>query len=150
MKQILFVLAVAGLALWIPALHGDDPAKPQPKPQREKLDTTKVKALMHRKLENAQRILAAISLNDLDQTAKNAQDLIEVSKALEFKVFKTPAYDMYSEDFRRSASTLAKLAKDKNLEGAKLTYLEMTLSCFHCHAYVRDIGMIRLDDEAAR
>jgi hypothetical protein len=52
---------------------------------------------------------------------------------------------MYSNDFRFNAETLIQNAKDKNLEGAKLAYLGMTLSCFHCHAYVRDVGMIRFD-----
>ena len=120
------MLAIICLTVSLPTLSGDDPP---PKVKREKVDPKKAKELMHRKLENAQKILEAISLNDLDKTAKHAQELVEISKALEWKVFKTREYEMYSDDFRRSAETLVNLAKDKNLEGAKLTYLEMTLSC---------------------
>ena len=37
--------------------------------------------------------------------------------------------------------------KDKNLEAAKLNYLGMTLACFHCHTYVRDLGRVNLEVE---
>ena len=34
---------------------------------------------------------------------------------------------------------IVKAAKESNLEAAKLHYLGMTMACFNCHAYVRDM-----------
>jgi hypothetical protein len=143
MREFAYVLAFLSLSTCVPTLCGDD--APKPKVPREKLDAKKVKVLMHRKLENAQKILEALTLNDVDKAAKSAEELIQISKEAEFVVFKTRDYEVHSNDFRRSAETLVKQAKEKNLEAAKLTYLGMTLSCFQCHAYVRDVGMIRLN-----
>ncbi|OAI52929.1 hypothetical protein AYO44_04575 [Planctomycetaceae bacterium SCGC AG-212-F19] len=144
MKHLTYVLAFLCLTVGVPALPGHDAQ--QPKVERQKHDPKKVKELMHNKLENAQKILEALAMNDLDKTAKHADALIKISKEAEWVVFKTPVYERNSEDFRRSLEALGKQAKEKNLEGAKLTYLEMTLTCFHCHRYVRDVGMVCTDE----
>jgi hypothetical protein len=143
MKHFAFVLILLCLGAAVPTVIGDDNKKP--KVPREKLDPEKVRVLMHKKLDGAQKILAALTLNDLDRTGASAADLLQVSKEAEFLVFKTRDYEMYRDEFRRSAEALVRQAKEKNLEAAKLSYLEMTMSCFHCHAYVRDVGMVRFD-----
>jgi len=142
MRHLSYALGFCLLVFCIPKLSGHED---KPKVPREKLDPQKVKALMHRKLENAQKILEALTLNDLNKASKSAGELIQVSKEIEWVVFKTRDYQLYSDDFRRAAESLVQQAKDKNLEGAKLSYLSMTMTCFHCHAYVRDVGMVRLD-----
>lgn len=144
MKQLTYPLAFLCLTVLVPTMHGHDAQ--QPKVERQKHDPKKVKELMHMKLENAQKILEALALNDMDSTARHADALIKVSKEAEWVVFKTPEYEMNSRDFRSSLEILVRQSKDKNLEGAKLTYLEMTMTCFHCHRYVRDVGMVRTDD----
>jgi hypothetical protein len=47
--------------------------------------------------------------------------------------------------FRRTADTLSKYAKDKNIDGAALTYVELTLSCVKCHKHVRETRWTKLD-----
>jgi hypothetical protein len=44
-----------------------------------------------------------------------------------------------SDQFGESAEALLKTAREKNLGAAKLHYLGMTLSCFNCHSYTRDL-----------
>jgi hypothetical protein len=114
----------------------------------DKPDPKKVKELMHRKLENAQKVLEALTLNDLDKAARHGAALLVIQKDAEWNVHKTKEYEMWSDQFRQSAQDLVKAAKEKNLESAKLNYLGMTMACFHCHSYVRDLGMARLDFEA--
>ncbi len=113
---------------------GDDPDKP-----------TKVTELMHEKLKYAQNVLEGIALNDFDKIADNADELMNVSKQAEWVVVKTPQYEMFSNQFRRSVESMAKNAKAKNLDGATLDYMDLTMTCVKCHKYVREERMTRLD-----
>ena len=100
---------------------------------------------MHQKLEHSQKILEAITLEDFDLIGKHADELIVLSKRLEWKVLKTPKYEVHSNDFRRAAEELIKNAKDKNLDAASLSYVELTLTCVRCHKHVREVRMARRD-----
>jgi len=134
----LFVVLALLVCLPIVSGHGDEPKVP-----REK--GLKVSELMRRKLENSQKVLEGIAINDFDKIAKHADELIAISKEAEWKVIKSPQYEIFSNDFRRTADTLAKNAKEKNLDAAALTYVELTLNCVKCHKYVRESGWTRLD-----
>ena len=52
---------------------------------------------------------------------------------------------MFSNDFRRSAAELVEKAKQKNLDGAALSYVDLTLACVKCHKYVRESRQSKLD-----
>ena len=109
----------------------------------------KVSELMQRKLTSSQKILEGLALNDFDKIRENADELIQVSKIAEWHVLKTPMYELHSNEFRRTAETLGTRAKEKNLDGAALAYVEMTLTCVRCHKYVREIRQARLPEPAA-
>jgi len=128
-----FILTAALLALGIPVMnsHGDEKSALQ--------------KLMRKKLESAQKVLEGLSLNDFDLVAKQADELIQISKAAEWRVLKTPQYEMNSNDFRRAAETMIQQAKAKNTDGIALAYVDMTLSCVRCHKYVREVRMASLD-----
>jgi hypothetical protein len=101
--------------------------------------------LMQRKLQNAQKVLEGIAVNDFDKITKHAEELILISKQAEWKVLKTPQYEMFSNDFRRTAGELIENAKQKNLDGAALAYVDLTLTCVKCHKHVRESRQSRLD-----
>ena|SRR5271165_6654071 len=128
-----FILAAALLALAIPVLssHGEDQGA--------------LKKLMTKKLENSQKVLEGLALNDYDLVAKHAAELIQISKAAEFRVLKTPQYELNSNDFRRAAETMIQQAKAKNTDGIALAYVDLTLSCVRCHKHVRETRMASLD-----
>jgi hypothetical protein len=138
MKNVKFVAAVLALLLGVPVLngHGDEPKK---EPQ------DKLSELMQKKLKNSQLVLEGIALGDFEKIGKHADELIMVSKAAEWKVLKTPQYELYSNEFRRNGETLLKSAKDKNLDASALAYVELTLTCVRCHKHVREVRMARLD-----
>ena len=104
-----------------------------------------VKTLMRRKLTNAEKVLEGLAVNDFDMVAKHGDELMQVSKATEWAVLKTPEYKLYSNDFRRIAERLVQQAKAKNTDGVALAYVDMTLTCVKCHQHVREIRMARLD-----
>ncbi len=129
MRRMTFAAVVLALLLGIPTLsgHGGEPKKDD-----------KLHDLMQRKLTASQKVLEGIALGDFDKIGKQADELIAVSKQTEWRVLKTPQFELHSNDFRRVAESLAKNAQDKNLDGAALSYVELTLTCVKCHKYVRD------------
>jgi hypothetical protein len=131
MKRGILLLASAVVLAGLPMIkgHGDEP--------------TKVQALMKRKLAEAQKVLEGVAVNDFDMIAKHANELIAISREAQWKVIKTPDYDMYSTDFRRNANALVKNARDKNTDAAALSYVDMTLTCVKCHKHVREVRMVR-------
>jgi len=106
-------------------------------------DGKKLQDLMQRKLKHAQKILEGVALKDFALIGRSAEELTLVSKAAEFQAVKSPPYEIYSNEFRRLAESLAKQSKEKNLDGAALSYVELTLNCVKCHKYVREVRMTR-------
>jgi hypothetical protein len=113
---LLLVLGVSGL--------GDEPKQ--------------VNTLMRRKLEQSQKVLEGVAVQDFKKIAEHAEELIEISKLAEWKVLKTARYELYSNEFRRNAETLIESAKKKNIDAAALAYLELTMTCVKCHKHVRE------------
>lgn len=141
-------IAIVGLLLTVgyPSFgsNGEAPKKSADDPPR------KVSDLMRKKLANSQKVLEGIAVNDFKLISKHADELIDLSKQVEWKVLKTPQYEIPGNEFRRSAETLIKNAKDKNIDAAALTYVEMTLTCVRCHKYVREERMTRLESKPSR
>jgi len=100
--------------------------------------------LMQQKLGHAQKVLEGVAIKDFDLIEKHADELIILSKKAEWAVLQTPEYTRQSDDFRRNADSLAKAAKDKNLDGAALAYVQVTMSCVNCHKHVREVRMASL------
>jgi len=137
MKRIMpFVGVIVALVLGITALssHGDE--------------AKDVKTLMKRKLTAAQKVLEGVATNDNDLVARQAEELITISKQAEWKVLKTPQYELHSNEFRRTAESLVKQAKAKNSDGVALAYVELTLNCVKCHKHIRETRLGRRDGAA--
>jgi hypothetical protein len=128
-----FVLVALALLACAPAQGSRDAG---PKKDR-------VPALMQRKLQQAQKVLEGVAVKDFDLIAKHAQELVDISKEAEWKVLKTPRYEIYSNEFRRNAETLIGNAREQNLDAAALSYVELTLTCVKCHKHVREVRMTR-------
>jgi hypothetical protein len=142
MKRLMMTLTVLAVALGI-ALRssGEQPKAALPTKDDEK----KVKELMRHKLTCAQKVLEGLAVSDFDLISSNADELIQVSKESEWRVLKTPKYEVFSNEFRRSAESLGTKAREKNLDGASLAYVELTLTCVRCHKHVREVRMARRD-----
>jgi hypothetical protein len=145
MKNVKLVVVTCALAVGMPALsgHGQEP-KREPKKLNDAI-AKELGELMKRKLESSQKVLEGVVVNDFDKIRKNADELISISKQAEWKVLKTPEYELFSNEFRRNAGDLVQKAKEKNLDGAALAYVDLTLTCVKCHKYVRESRKVQFD-----
>lgn len=95
-------------------------------------------AFMRAKLTHSQHVLEGLAVEDYDLIAKGAQQLALASQASDWQVLQTEDYIRHSSEFRRACDSLGAAAKAKNLDGAALAWMEVTLKCVQCHRYVRD------------
>lgn len=132
MKRLILVAAIFSLVI------GGVATSQQP---RSKI----FKKLMDQKLKSSQKILEGLALNDFKKTATGAEDLLRISNTEEWFAYKTREYKLHSNEFRRAAEKLLKKSKEKNLDGAALAYMELTMTCIRCHEYVREVRDVRFD-----
>jgi hypothetical protein len=134
MRKSKLLLAVVALGLVLPSLSG------------RSAEADKTSDLMRKKLQNSQKVLEGITKPDFKEISTSAEELIAISKEAEWKVIKTPRFEVFSNDFRRSAEDLIKAAKEKNIDAAALAYVDMTLTCVKCHKHVREERMTSFGD----
>lgn len=106
----------------------------------------KVAPFMRVKLTHSQDVLEGLAVEDFDLIDRGAQQLSLTSEDASWQVLQTEDYARMSADFRRSCDRLREAARAKNLDGAALAWMEVTMKCVQCHKYIRD----RDDDAAAR
>ncbi len=109
--------------------------------------TDNVKEFMRAKLMHSQKVLEGLTTENFDMVAKNSQEMSLLSQAAGWQVLQTPEYMQRSAEFRRSADALTEAAKDKNLDGATLAYVDVTMKCVECHKYVRRVRQARFDKQ---
>lgn len=129
MKRVIGMLLLAALGVGLWSTQG----------QGQQAD--KVGAFMRAKLVHSQKALEGLATGDFDMIAKNSQDMSLLSQAATWQVLQTPEYRDRSTEFRRSVDAMTEAARNKNLEGAALAYVDVTMKCVNCHKYVRQVRM---------
>jgi hypothetical protein len=122
------VLCLAMLALQ-PARGFDDQAKEK-----------QASLWMKQKLVASQNILAGLTREDFDAIEKNAQSMLVVGYLEKWIRAGRPAYQTMMRDFEFANKALTQTAREKNLDGATIAYMQLTLSCVNCHKIVRSAG----------
>jgi hypothetical protein len=113
------------------------PGKTDPKSAQAKL--------MAEKLKHAQKLLDGLATNDFTKITRSADELLVISKTAEFTAArKSREYQLHTNNFRRALEEIAKKSKEKNLDGATLGYVDMTLTCVRCHQHTREAADARL------
>ena len=95
-------------------------------------------AMMQKKLKSAHGVLDGVALGDFKKVASGGEELIRLAKSETWQLIRSPLYEKHSADFIQASEKLVKKAKEKNMDGTALAYVEMTLSCVRCHQYVRE------------
>jgi hypothetical protein len=98
---------------------------------------------MRTKLEYSKQALEGLTLEDYDTIAKSARALRLLSQAAEWEVPSIPnatEYVMLTREFQQLTDEMGKKAREKNIDGATLAYLRLTMNCVHCHKYVRQVA----------
>jgi hypothetical protein len=104
-----------------------------------------LKSFMRQKLDHSQRILEGLTVEDYAMIAQGARALEELSRDARWQVSPNINYLRMSSEFQDQAAELAAKAKQRNLDGASLAYVRMTLNCVKCHQYTRDNRLTRRD-----
>jgi cytochrome c556 len=131
-KRSLLYAAVGVLALT--ATHGSGQIKDKGEPPSLPNEAQ----VMQVKLKRAQSLLEALTKEDFKALEENASSLARISKATAFlRAYKTEEYEFQARVFQHSADDLAVKAREKNLDGATLAYINMTNSCVACHSHFR-------------
>jgi hypothetical protein len=133
MKKSLTMLAVLTLIISTMTAHltrGDD-AKSQ---------TKEPSVWMKQKLSASQNILAGLTKADYEVIEKNAQSMLAVGYLEKWIRADTPGYQKLMRDFEYANKALTLAAREKNLDGATVAYVQLTFSCVHCHKLIRGDG----------
>lgn len=101
-----------------------NPARPAHEFMREKLGLT-------------QKVLEGLTAEDFALVEERARRLGAMSLQPPWQVLDHPDYAQHSLVFRREAEALARAAAARNLDGATLAYVRLTMSCIDCHKFVR-------------
>lgn len=118
------VLAIVAMA----SNRADEPVAPRP---------DEVAPFMRAKLKHAQEVLEGLSLGEFAMIQRAAQELAIASQASSWQVLQTVEYARQSAEFRRSCESLKNAAREENLDGATLAWMDVTMKCVQCHKYVR-------------
>lgn len=107
----------------------------------------KTKPFMRAKLVGSQSVLDGLVTENFHLIHQGANNMKQMSEALQWPRAEDQVYDHYGDEFRRQCDKLMQLSKEENLEGAHFTYLSMTTTCINCHNYVRGKFRIQRDEK---
>lgn len=147
MRKPLYLLICGFILLGIGAgpqdtqrVHALDGAKDKSKSKPDDQDAEeRLSKFMRQKLTSSQLVLEGLMVEDFDKMQKGAQEMIKMSNATDWQVIEGPIFAQQSEEFRSAARQIIKFAKKKNLDGASLSYLHLTMSCISCHKKVNKV-----------
>ena len=95
---------------------------------------------MRQKLEFSKDVLQGLALEEYATIEKGARALRHLSEGAEWQVPTIPNatdYIAMTTEFQRNANELAGQARQRNIDGATLAYLKLTMNCVQCHKFVR-------------
>jgi len=130
----LLVLPLAAGIVWSLSTAAPRAAAEDAPPPRK----AALQKFMQAKLGISQQILEGLVVEDFERIEKGAAALNLLAAAEEWNVSDAPRYKEHSNQFRRVALQTGKMAKEKNLDAAALSYVQLTMSCIECHRFVRN------------
>lgn len=106
------------------------------------------KEFMRQKLEHSKQALEGITMQDFALVAKHARKLRAMSQEAGWGSADNPDYLRHTVSFRRAVDALAAAADQRNLDGATLAYVKVTMSCVDCHKFIRGKKVAQLEKQA--
>jgi hypothetical protein len=92
---------------------------------------------MRTKLTFSQAIVEGLAIKNFETINAAATEIRNITEGEMWLVHKTPEYNRYSDELKRSAEELIRASQDNNLDGCTLRYFDMMLKCIDCHQYLR-------------
>lgn len=94
--------------------------------------------IMEAKLAHAQKLLASLAREDFAGMSASAEALLAVARR-QWMEQETPEYRAHLKNFWTVLEGVQTAAGERNLDGATIGYVQMTISCVQCHKYLRDL-----------
>lgn len=116
----------------------DQVAAQDKNPKQDDEEQTEVARFMRKKLAASNKILEGLCVDDMTLVDQGAAALLKMSDAERWRASTDMMYLHHSREFRRAVETLQQKAKKKNPDGSALAWVDVTMSCIRCHAWVRD------------
>ena len=131
LKPTIWVLSAAGLLIGSVWSGSQQETLPQDQ------DIVARRDFMRTKLTFSQAIVEGLSVKNFDTINTAATEIRNVTEGEMWLVHKTPEYNRYSDELKRSVEQLIRAAEEKNLDGSALRFFDVTLKCIDCHEYLR-------------
>ena len=107
------------------------------KGEKERL-RSKVDVFMRAKLFSSQSVLEGLTTENFDLIQQGAEKMIVMSKAAEWRAQEGERYAQDTAQFVAAAKDLVRQARKRNIDGATLSYLQLTMNCVECHKHIRE------------
>jgi hypothetical protein len=134
---ILCVAALVGFTALFSRASDPPKKKDESKPAEE--SKSAVAKFMRAKLHNSQDVLEGLTTEDYEKIKAGAQRMIIMAKAAEWNSYGGEVYARDTAIFVDSAQELVNHAKGKNLDGATLSYVQLTMNCMACHKHLKGV-----------
>jgi hypothetical protein len=121
---LLSILVLAGIAILLQSAEA----------QKKAADNA-LSEQMKSKLDQSQQVLRGLAMEDYDLIERNARKLRALVDSN--VLLPAPEFNEHASSFKRHVNGLIKAAEDKNIEGAALAYMGITLNCVECHKALR-------------
>ncbi len=95
---------------------------------------------MKKKMEYSEKILAGLAKADFEAIEKNAKSMNALSQIEKWVQTGSPGYQAQLAALRSANKSLMRTAQEKDVDGASLAFMQLTLSCVQCHKIIRDSG----------
>lgn len=122
------IMTIVFLLVWailVQALAGQEPG------------TAKTATFMRMKLQPSKELLEGLAMNDFDSIKKNAGTIKNLLLDENWMVVQSDEYRRQTLEFRKLVDQIRDSADKKNIDGATLAYVQMTIQCVRCHQTLR-------------
>ena len=129
MKPLTFLLLTILIAAFTSVISAAEPPEDQP-----------ASYWMKKKLEYSEKILGGLANEDFEVIGKAARTMNALTQMEKWVRGNVPEYRTQLQLFQNANEQVIRSADRKNLDGAALAYVQLTLSCVNCHKVVRDLN----------
>ena len=127
----------AGVAILCALFAPDADQKGKPAVTAE---STKFTVWMDVKVEESQKVFAALARADFKGIVASTEKLKKVSKLEGLVRRNAPGYRTQLRSFEFAVDEIQQQAKRENIEGVTMGFNQLTLSCVNCHRQLRRNG----------
>ena len=93
---------------------------------------------MRQKLHASNQVLEGLCTEDMKMVTDGAATLMKMSREEQWRVSNDMMYRRYSKEFVNAVEELEQEAKDEDMDGTSMAWVNVTMKCLKCHEWVRN------------